>query len=332
MATTDPHGHTASTTSSRPVSPDLAKSPDVHSGATPAEKDPSHPKGKKQHPGRVRSRAAPHFQGRVPGVVDADAYPAVARFLSEHAADYARVGFGAAQVAVGSAAHEALAAALARETHARGNRAPLLPPDAGPRVERAHRLVSLARDSLYRVSGAASDLPARRQTKRREGDERRSGFAMRRRFGFDHKLVRHSPEALRAAITAFLAGAKEDPESLARAFVGADHLAALEAARADLDALVAAKGSTRLGREAATAEGAQAHEALERFYDQFAAATNMAYVDDEGTRVLALRLVPRARDLHRARRKEMMAATPVPDALPAEVGAPAVPPPVPPRG
>jgi hypothetical protein len=284
-----------------------AKTPDKVTGRV-------HPGGKKH--------AVPQFRGDVPLAGQVEAYQTVCAFTLAHSEEYARVGFGAAEMTAADLAYEVGARLLASQPGSARHRT-ILPPDAGVVVERAHHYTFLARDAVRRLEGDATDLP-RGAAKKHVGPRRRAAFALRRRFGFAVHLVRHSPEAVRAAAAAFLAGAKKDPETAARAYLTGEFLAKLEGAVAALDALLATKRATRAGNDEASADGVRAQEALDRFFRQFAAATNIAYADDEGTRVMALRLVPRGRDLHR---KEPRPAPEVPGVLPADVGVPPAPPP-----
>ncbi len=243
-------------------------------------------------PGR-RALPPPRFHGRVAPVVAADAYGWIEKFVEEHASEYAKVGFGKQELEAGRKAHAALTAVMA-EAGENLRRGVLLPPHATALLEQAHKLVFLGRDAVRRLG------------------KHRADAARRRRFGFDLRLDRRSPEDLRAALKAFLVGVRHDKDMANRAYTRPEFVARLKATLAEVEKLIASKGSSRLGREGMTAEGTRAHEALEDFYDRFAAATNMTYVDDEGTRVMALRLVPRDRDRGR-RRTDALPPVTVPD-------------------
>jgi hypothetical protein len=242
--------------------------------------------GKKRRKGvpgrRTVKLPPPRFQGRVAPAVAADAFLGVEKLVQEHAPEYAKVGFGKQELEAGRKAHATLVSVMA-EAGENLRRGVLLPPQATAVLEGAHRLVFLGRDAIRRVGRGREDA------------------ARRRRFGFDLRLNRHSPEDLRAAVKAFLVGVRHDKDMVARAFIRPDFVNRMKETLQELEKVVAEKSSQKLGRDGLTAEGARAHEALENFYDQFAAATNMAYVDDEGMRVMALRLVPRERGRGRRR-------------------------------
>ena len=224
------------------------------------------------------------YVGRVSPVVAADAFPPIAKFFAEHAAEYERVGLARHHVDQVARAHRGLVEVIAKagESLRRGE---TLPAGGKDLVDRAHHYLFVARDALRRK------------------DEVRADAAAQRRFGLDLRLVKRSPEALRPVLQAFLAGAAKDKDTLARAYVTREFVETLKHCAEELDELVETRNGMRLVREGMTSEGSRAHAALETFmFGDFPAATDMAYADDEGTRVMALRLVPRDED-RRGRRR-----------------------------
>lgn len=187
----------------------------------------------------------------------------------------------------------------------RRHRHPLLPTHAQGEIERGHHVLLLGRDSVRRVA------------------RRRKDAAVRRRFGLGVKLARHSPESIRKGLTAFVNAAKTEKATLARAFLRPEFVGELKKSLAALEGLITGKAAARADREGMTAEGARAHEALEDFYDRFAAATNATYAGDEGSRVMALRMIPRDRD---RKKKSTLSAADVDVPVAPTPPAPAAPP------
>lgn len=250
---------------------------------------PRKPKKKRTRP---RGPRAARYHGRTTAQVASDAFAGIDQFLTQHARQYAAVGLTNARAVAGRAAHDALAKLLT----AIGpdlRRGAILPAGAQDELGPAHAILHVARDAVHR---------------RTRG---RAGAAKRSRFGLDVGIHATSPESLRDGLTTFLRGVREDPATAKLAYVTPAMTAEMERRLAAMNAIVAAKGPNRLGKKLAAADVARAHQALEDFYDEFAAATNGAFWSDLETRKLALSLVPRARG-HAPR-----AVRPVPVAGPA---------------
>jgi hypothetical protein len=238
---------------------------------TPTPAAPATPKKtKKSHPGPRPER----FQGRLSAQEDCDGLPGVEKFFTEHAAAYRPLGFGKAKI---DAAHR-ISLDLCARLEAFGpdpRRAALVPPEATAALAAAHGLLHAARDAVYRRSRG------------------KAGAAARRRYRLDVSVNARSLESVRDAIAGFLRGVAQDPATAALAYVQESFLAGLRAAQAALQSFIAQKAPNRLGKKTAQAEVARLHRALEEFYDDFGAATSMAFAKDPKTRALGLAAIPR---------------------------------------